>query len=79
MGRQSQFPDRGPATWIRRIHDDVRVPRIQPDGFGRRIRYELAEATYKQGADAFSGKAQDTPAIFNEPAGAVNANYEEKK
>jgi hypothetical protein len=41
--------------------------------------YELAEATYKQGADAFNGKAQDTPAIFNEPAGAVNANYEEKK
>ena len=42
--------------------------------------YELAEATYKQGADAFSGKAQETPAIFNEPvSGTTNANHEEQK
>ena len=42
--------------------------------------YELAEATYKQGADAFSGKVQETPGIFQQPVSdATNVNYEERK
>lgn len=42
--------------------------------------YELAEATYKQGADAFSGKAQETPGIFQKPVSdAAEADREDKK